>query len=409
MRLLPLFLRRFVTIGTLTVIDAAGRRHVFGMMPEPRVTIRLHDRAIQRTLLRSPELGLGEGYMEGRVTLEEGTLRDLLALAIANQHRLEQIPGYRAVARLERLFRALQQYNPVGRARRHVAHHYDLSGELYRLFLDTDRQYSCAYYASPEVGLDQAQADKKRHIAAKLCLEPGHRVLDIGCGWGGLALDLARWADVSVLGVTLSTEQLAVARRRAERAGLSQRVRFELLDYRLIDDSFDRIVSVGMFEHVGYRYYDAFFRAIRRLLAPRGLALIHSIGRMSRPTYTSPWVRKYIFPGGYVPSLSEVFRATEAVRLWVTDVEILRLHYARTLRDWQRRFAANRDRVAEIYDERFCRMWEFYLAGAEASFRQGTNMVFQMQLAKDRTAVPLTRDYMVDTEREMGASAAAAA
>jgi cyclopropane-fatty-acyl-phospholipid synthase len=293
-----------------------------------------------------------------------------------------------------------QQYNPLHAARENVAHHYDLSDTLYDLFLDIDRQYSCAYFTRPDVTLETAQADKKRHIAAKLLLRPGQKVLDIGCGWGGLALYLARECGVQVTGLTLSSEQLKVAERRAAAAGLADRVRFHLRDYRTETGRYDRIVSVGMFEHVGVVHYPAFFRKLDELLSPDGVALLHSIGRMDGPGATNPWIRKYIFPGGYSPAMSEVLPEVEKVGLWITDIEVLRLHYAETLRHWRQRFLANRERIKNLYDERFCRMWEFYLAGSEVAFRHQGHIVFQMQIAKRVDAVPLTRDYMFDWERQ---------
>jgi cyclopropane-fatty-acyl-phospholipid synthase len=293
----------------------------------------------------------------------------------------------------------LHQYNPAPRARANVAHHYDLSDALYDLFLDADRQYSCAYFSHDHDDLEQAQRDKKRHVAAKLLLEPGVRVLDIGSGWGGLGLYMAEAGAGEVVGITLSEEQLKVSRGRAARAGLADRVRFELCDYRALDGKFDRIVSVGMFEHVGIRHYPEFFGTVRDLLTDDGVALLHSIGRADGPGSTNPFIRKYIFPGGYSPALSEVLPVVERAGLWVTDIEILRLHYAETLRLWRQRFEANRARIAELYDERFCRMWEFYLVGAELTFRRMGHMVFQLQLARRQEAVPLTRDYITDWER----------
>jgi cyclopropane-fatty-acyl-phospholipid synthase len=280
-----------------------------------------------------------------------------------------------------------------------VAHHYDLSGTLYDLFLDADRQYSCAYFTAPDQSIEQAQANKKRHIAAKLLLREGQKVLDIGSGCGGLALYLAKECGVSVTGLTLSTEQLKVARNRAEEAGLADRVHFELLDYREARGSYDRIVSVGMFEHVGVYHYPAFFQKVKELLSEDGVALLHSIGRQDGPGSTNPWIRKYIFPGGYSPAMSEVIPAIERTGLWITDIEILRLHYAETLRAWRTRFNANRERIRALYDERFCRMWEFYLAGSEIAFRHQGHLVFQMQMAKNIDTVPLTRDYITDWER----------
>jgi cyclopropane-fatty-acyl-phospholipid synthase len=394
MLLLSNLLKRFVQTGTLTVIDHRGKRYVFEGAPGPVVTFRLHDPAVAAKLFWNPDLGLGEAYMDGTLTFENCTLHDFLHLFNLNRRSLGTHPLQALLQSVSRRVRKFQQYNPVGRARDHVAHHYDLSRELYELFLDKDLQYSCAYFASAGDSLETAQHNKKRHIAAKLCLEPGQRVLDIGCGWGGLALHLAQQADVEVVGVTLSTEQHKVAVERARALGLSDRVRFELRDYRELKGTFDRIVSVGMFEHVGAGHYEEFFAKINSLMDDTGVMLLHSIGRMSPPGTTGPWLRKYIFPGGYSPALSEVFDVTQRQRLWVTDVEVLRLHYALTLREWQKRFQANRDKAAALYDERFCRMWEFYLTCAEMVFSHGSGMVFQMQLTRDRAAVPGTRDYL---------------
>jgi cyclopropane-fatty-acyl-phospholipid synthase len=303
---------------------------------------------------------------------------------------------------VRRLFRVFAQFNPVSRARAHVAHHYDLSGRLYDLFLDGSRQYSCAYFTQDGATLEAAQAEKKKHIAAKLRLDqPGLKVLDIGCGWGGLALTLAEAADVSVRGVTLSDEQLTTARARAAAHGLAGKVSFSLTDYRDIDGQFDRIVSVGMFEHVGRPNYQAYFDAIAERMTDDGVALIHSIGRSTGPSTTDRFTAKYIFPGGYIPALSEVLPAAERAGLWVTDVEILRLHYAKTLQCWYERFAARREEVAALYDERFCRMWEFYLAGAEMGFRYGDHMNFQIQLSKQVGSLPITRGYMDAAERAL--------
>ncbi len=398
--LLLQYARRVLRWGQLTIIDTSGRRHVVASRQGPRATIRLHDRALQRRLAIHPFLHIGEGYMEGTLTIEEGSLYDFLDICAANAEHASSHGPARTLAALDHWLRVLHQYNPVARARANAAHHYDLSGALYDLFLDGDRQYSCAYFTHAHDDLDRAQLDKKRHIAAKLLIERGHRVLDIGSGWGGLALHLAEAGAREVVGITLAEEQLKVSRERAARAGLAGRVRFELRDYREQTGAFDRIVSVGMFEHVGVRHYQDFFAKIRELLTEDGVALLHSIGRMDGPGSTSPWIRKYIFPGGYSPALSEVLPAIERLKLWVTDVEILRLHYAETLRLWRRRFTANRARVAELYDERFCRMWEFYLTASELAFRRMGHMVFQIQLAKRQDAVPLTRDYLLERERE---------
>ncbi len=290
------------------------------------------------------------------------------------------------------------QINPAHRARRNASHHYDLGGGLYKLLLDADMQYSCAYFRHHDDTLEAAQAAKKRHIAAKLVLDrPGLRVLDIGCGWGGMALTLARDYGADVTGITLSAEQLEVARARADQAGLAGRVRFELLDYRAVPLTFDRIVSVGMFEHVGVNHYRQFFDVVQRCLEPDGVALIHAIGRSHGPKATNPWIRKYIFPGGYSPALSEVLPAVEKSGLIATDIEIIRIHYARTLALWRENFARNREAVTARYDERFMRMFEFYLSGAELAFRRTGHMVWQLQLARQQSAVPLTRDYLAST------------
>ncbi|HZS84079.1 MAG TPA: cyclopropane-fatty-acyl-phospholipid synthase family protein [Stellaceae bacterium] len=390
-----------ITIGTLRVTTPDGMSHVFaGSTPGPSISIRLHDRALSRKLFLNPRLHLGEAFMDGTLTIEDGTVYDLLDFLALNIEHAPPHPLRPLYAGFGRFFRSAQQYNPRRRARANAAHHYDLSDRLYELFLDKDRQYSCGYFTAPGDDIDTAQLNKKRHLASKLLLRPGQKVLDIGCGWGGLALYLARECGVDVTGLTLSREQQKVASERAAAAGLADRVRFHLRDYREETGSYDRIVSVGMFEHVGVVHYGQFFAAMKRLLADRGVAVLHAIGRSDGPGSTNPWIRKYIFPGGYSPALSEVVPVVEKTGLWVTDIEILRLHYAQTLRAWRQRFLAHRDEVARLYDERFCRMWEFYLAGSEVAFRRQGHMVWQMQLAKAVDVVPLTRDYMVDWERE---------
>jgi len=401
--LLAHLLARFIGIGRLSVIDAAGEQHVFEGSPGPSATIRLHDRSLHWKLLLKPRLFVGEAYMDGTLTIEEGSLYDFVEILVLNDAAQATALLMRLGQSAGRLVRRLHQYNPVPRARRNVAHHYDLSDQLYELFLDRDRQYSCAYFRAPTDDLDTAQESKKRHIAAKLLLRPGQKVLDIGSGWGGLALYLAAECGADVTGLTLSEEQHKVATRRAAAAGLSDRVRFHLRDYREETGRYDRIVSVGMFEHVGVNQYPAFFRGLSDMLAPDGIALLHSIGRMDGPGTTNPWLRKYIFPGGYSPALSEVVPEVERARLWITDIEILRLHYAETLHAWRRRFEQNRDRIRALYDERFCRMWELYLVGAELAFRRDCSLVFQMQLAKAVDTVPVTRDYIIDWERAQSA------
>jgi cyclopropane-fatty-acyl-phospholipid synthase len=393
-------LRKLLKTGSLTLIDADSRRHeIRGIRPGRHATVRLTDKALHRRLLTSPYLAVGEAYMDGSLVIEEGKLEDFLEVLLINEEAAGDQFIFRANAWVGRQLRWLHQHNPIGKAQENVAHHYDLSDTLYDLFLDRDRQYSCAYFTEDTETLEEAQDNKKRHLAAKLLLRPGQKVLDIGSGWGGLALYLARIANVDVTGVTLSVEQHKVATERARAAGLADRVRFHLRDYREDKGRYDRIVSVGMFEHVGAQHYREFFAHVRNMLTENGVCLLHSIGRMERPGDTSPWLRKYIFPGGYTPALSETLAAVERERLYVCDIEILRLHYAKTLRHWYDRFQANRARIEALYDARFCRMWEFYLKGCEVSFKYANQMVFQMQLARRQEAVPLTRDYITDFER----------
>ncbi len=393
-------LESFVRIGTLKVIDSGGRVHVFSGRPGPNVTMRLTDRSLYRKLFFNPELHAGEAYMDGSLSFEDSSLRDFLTLFSINRLALGSYPMQRVLRRVFRLLKRFQQANPVGKAQRNVAHHYDLGNDFYALFLDEDMHYSCAYFLDDGESLEDAQRNKSRLLAAKLDLRPGLKILDIGSGWGGLALYLAAVEDVEVVGVTLSREQYELSSERARRAGLADRVRFELSDYRDMAGRFDRIVSVGMFEHVGVRHYGEFFARINELMSDDGLVVLHSIGHMSPPGTTSPWLRKYIFPGGYSPALSEVFEAVERHSLWVTDLEFLRLHYAKTLNEWSRRFEANRDKIAAMYDARFCRMWEFYLISAEMMFRTGSQLVFQMQLARKRDAAPIVRDYVTDLQRQ---------
>jgi cyclopropane-fatty-acyl-phospholipid synthase len=397
-------LARGIKRGSLTLIDHRGRRQTFGH-GDPRVTIRLADRATDWALSLNPWLKVGEAYMDGKLVIEEGSLYDLIDIGMANTGGIQSARWQRAIAAFHTLARWWHQHNPIGVAREHVAHHYDLSRRLFELFLDDSMQYSCAYFVKPSITLAEAQIAKMRHIASKLLLEPGMRVFDIGCGWGGLGIFLARQCDVEVVGVTLSKEQHELATQRAKEAGVDQRVTFKLQDYRLEAGAYDRIVSIGMFEHVGVKHYREFFGTVERLLKPTGVALLHAIGRRDGPGFTNPWLRKYIFPGGYSPALSEVVPVVEKTGMWITDIEVLRLHYAETLRCWRENFNRHRAEIARIYDERFCRMWEFYLIGSELSFRHGFNMVWQMQMARDIEAVPVTRDYMFDGERRAAAPA----
>ncbi len=394
-------LSRFVSVGRLSVRYPDGRLTTYSGAAGPEAGIEIRDDRTIRRLIADPALAVGEAYMDGSLVPLGSTLSDVLEVMFLNHISGGFHPGVELHAVLRRLARRWAQFNPARRSQRNVAHHYDLGDQLYALFLDDDWQYSCAYFRTGTETLDAAQAAKKRHIAAKLLLDrPGLTVLDVGCGWGGLALTLARDYGARVTGVTLSAEQLARARGRAAEAGLADRVRFELLDYRdaALAGSFDRIVSVGMFEHVGINHYRRFFGRLHDLLAPGGVALVHSIGRSEGPAATNPWLQRHIFPGGYSPALSEVFPAVERSGLQTTDLEILRLHYADTLRHWRRRFAARRAEAAALYDERFCRMFEFYLAGSELAFRRLGHMVWQMQLSHGGRSVPQTRDYITRNE-----------
>ncbi|MDP4032169.1 MAG: cyclopropane-fatty-acyl-phospholipid synthase family protein [Pseudorhodobacter sp.] len=393
-RILDHLLRRLIRDGNFSLQMPDGAWHRYGDGTGAEVRVTLHDPALPGRLVRAPDMALGDAYMDQSLTVENDDLSGFLALLLRNA------AGGRAdwwrypLERVQRVVRMVGQISPASRAKRNVAHHYDLSGGLYDLFLDADRQYSCGYFKTPEDSLEQAQAQKKAHIGAKLLLQPGMRVLDIGCGWGGMALTLARDHGVKVLGITLSQEQHRMATRRAAEAGLSDRVEFRLTDYRAVTGPFDRIVSVGMFEHVGVPQYRTYFRQVHDLLAPDGVALIHSIGRVSPPGITSPWITKYIFPGGYCPALSEVMPALEQSGLWTNDIEVWRLHYAETLRHWQQRFTANIDAATALYDARFCRMWRYYLVASEMTFRHYQQCVFQLQISHRQDVVPLTRDYL---------------
>ena len=403
-RLLQFLLETFIRRGTFRVTTSRGTVLTFGDGTGQPVAVRFASRAAEWAILLDPELKFGEAYMNGTFVVEQGSIADVLAIALGQN---SDVPYWaRPQWLLRYLYRRFQQFNPRRRARNNVAHHYDLDGRLYSLFLDADRQYSCGYFENPEPSLDDAQIAKKRHLAAKLLLGRNRgdrdlRVLDIGCGWGGLGLYLAEVAGADVTGVTLSQEQHAIANERAAEKGLGERARFKLQDYRDVQEPFDRIVSVGMFEHVGVNHYDTFFRKSAQLLADDGVMVLHSIGRSEGPNVTNPWIAKYIFPGGYIPSLSEVLPHIEKSGLLITDMEILRLHYAETLKHWRERFLAHREEVERIYDRRFVRMWEFYLAASEMSFREQDMMVFQIQLAKRQDVVPMTREYIGREERRL--------
>ncbi len=388
------YLDKIIRVGTLTVVDAHGKTHRFKGDEGPAVTVCPHDKALHWKLFFNPQLYAGEAFTDGNLTIVGGNIYDFLELLGMNMARVYPPLMQRMALWGHKMARRLHQYNPAGRARKNAAHHYDLSGQLYDLFLDANKQYSCAYFTGGNNDLNIAQTDKMHHIAAKLLLEPGHKVLDIGSGWGGLAIFLAREMGVDVTGLTLSEEQLKVAEASARKAGLEDRVRFKLRDYREETGSYDRIVSVGMFEHVGVNHFGTYFAKVRELLTDNGVMLLHTIGRVDGPGTTDPWTRKYIFPGGYIPALSELAASIEMAALWATDIEVLRLHYANTTSHWRRRFLARRADAEALYDERFCRMWEYYLACSEISFRYLGNVIFQIQLAKGQETVPLTRDYI---------------
>ena len=385
----------------MTFTTASGERFACGDGTGEPVSARFLTTDAKRRVMMNPELALGEAYMDGEFIIEKGSIADALAILMDQP---EVLPRWAKLMWWMRYFaRRVGQFNPRARSKDNVAHHYDLDGRLYSLFLDADKQYSCAYFETSEQNLDDAQLAKKRHLAAKLLAGPGKRVLDIGCGWGGLGLYLAEIARSDVTGITLSTEQHGAANARAAEKNLTQSARFLLQDYRDVEGPFDRIVSVGMFEHVGVDFYATFFERCAELLTDDGVMLLHSIGRSEGPDSTNPWIAKYIFPGGYIPALSEALQAIERAGLLVCDIEILRVHYAETLKAWRERFLARRDEIIQLYDERFARMWEIYLAASEMSFRKQKLMNFQIQLTKRQGVVPMTRDYISDAEAKLRA------
>jgi cyclopropane-fatty-acyl-phospholipid synthase len=401
-RLLSNLLKKFIQNGTLRLYDGSGQLYIFGgRRPGPSVTARLHDRTLERKLFFNPELYAAEAYMDGTLTLEEGSnIRDFILLFSVNRAGLAGHGSQRLLRKLWRAVRRWHQANPIGAAAKNARAHYDVSTDVYRLFLDKDMQYSCAYFRDPERDtLEDAQRNKLIHATAKLRLKPGMTVAEIGCGWGGFAIHIARETGSKVVAINVSPEQLRVCRDRAKEAGVQHLIEFRELDYRELEGKFDRVVSVGMMEHVGIGHFDEYFGKIRDLLKDDGYAFIHCIGRNTPPGTTGPFIRKYIFPGAYVPALSEVFAAVERCGLWTADMEVLRVHYTHTIRHWRERFAENRVKAAAIYDERFCRMWEFYLAAVELEFLHGSHMVFQILVSKTRDAVPVIRDFMLDDER----------
>ncbi|MBW6420949.1 cyclopropane-fatty-acyl-phospholipid synthase family protein [Rhizobium sp. XQZ8] len=401
---LHILLSKIIKIGTLTVRGSGGEQH-YGGGGGRKVTIRFTDEAAERAMVGDPQLQLGELYMDGRLVVEEGDIYEFLALIKDNT--LSEGLTFGIIMRSVGRMIASQFRNrvPINHNRKNVAHHYDLDEKLFSLFLDEDWQYSCAYFNPPGISLDEAQIAKKRHIVAKLLAEPGQRALEIGSGWGGMAMYLSESSGVDVTGITLSTEQLKISRERAMKRGLAHSVRFELQDYYYMPtaDKFDRIVSVGMFEHVGRLNYRKFFNKVNDVLADDGVMVLHSIGQPYPAIYNNPWIEKYIFPGGYIPAISEVLPAIEKAGLLVSDIEILPMHYAHTLRHWRERFMANKEKAIALYDERFVRMWEFYLAGSEMAFTHEAFHIFQMQIVKKRTAVPDNRDYIYEKEAELRA------
>ena len=409
MSLIGRLVDKLLTKGSITLLRPGKPPRTYGPGGGKHLTLRFTDRKVAFDIVRNPRLGIGEAYMDERVIIEDGTILDLLELIVGSNRWEEKGDGRAALSKGKNKLKRFFRRNNPKRSRRNVAHHYDLKDELYELFLDDDKQYSCAYFTDPANSLEQAQADKKAHIAAKLALEPGQRVLDIGCGWGGMALYLHKVAGVDVLGITLSERQLKVARERAEAAGVADHVKFELIDYRKVDETFDRIVSVGMFEHVGAKHYDEFFAKCRKLLKPDGVMLLHTIGKLGEVSAgPDPFTDKWIFPGYHLPSLSQMSEASEKARLISSDVENLRLHYALTLRHWLDRATKARAAIEAMYDPRFFRMWEFYLAGGIVMFENGAACNYQVQYIRERTALPITRDYMLDTERKYRALAAEA-
>ena len=393
-KILSYLIEPLIRVGHLEIEFPGGEVRTFGQASESKIKVTINDFKTLRSLVLNPDPALGEAYMDKSIVIEDDNLYGLLRLFAKNISNQPDSRMSKFLAFKSKLVFWFQKSNLPTRSKKNVEHHYDLSPELYKLFLDEDQQYSCAFFQKEDDSLEQAQINKKRHIAKKLLLEPGMTVLDIGCGWGGLSLSLAKHYDVNVLGITLSEEQKLIAEARAIRDGLQDKVTFKILDYRTDCGTFDRIVSVGMFEHVGTRNYMNYFEAIRNKLKENGIALVHTIGRMSPPGNNSPWLEKYIFPGGYTPALSEMVASVEKNHLCITDIEVWRLHYAKTLRHWHSRFTKNEEQIREIYDDRFCRMWRYYLIACEISFRHYQHVVFQVQITKEQEAVPLTRNYL---------------
>ena len=387
-------LKKISLNGKLDIIDAYDKMHSFGHS-DPYVKIKFLNKSIERKLFLNPSLYLGEGYMNGEILIQQGTLEDFINIITKSYDDFSNNNlVFGLYEKISAFFKPLQQINKVLQSKQNVSHHYDLNENLYKLFLDKDMQYSCAYFFNDNVSLEQAQIDKKNHIIKKLKLEKNMSVLDIGCGWGGLSLQIAKETGANVKGITLSENQLATAQKRAFEEGLYDKVKFALQDYRHEKNKYDRIVSVGMFEHVGVNYFPSFFSKTYELLKDTGVFLLHTIGQKGKPSATSPWIRKYIFPGGYIPSMSEIVKTCEKQNINITDIEILRHHYAKTLSHWYRNTLKNKDRIVKMYDERFFRMWEFYLLISKYSFLNMGNVVFQIQISKNINNLPITRNYI---------------
>ena len=394
MQLARLFNKIFKKDGFI-LIDADLKKYIIGS-PENKkpITLRLLDKKLHYKLLFRPDLYFGEAYSDGTIKIENGTLTEFLNLALMNIGRNELNFFSQLLNKLSGSYRYLTNFNFIKKSQMNVAHHYDLSDDLYDLFLDPKKQYSCGYFKNPNDSLENAQNNKINHIIKKLNIKPNQKILDIGSGWGSLAIDIARSAKCEVTGITLSENQYNHSVKKVKELNLENQVKFKLIDYRQLNEKFDRIVSIGMFEHVGRKFYKKFFKKISELLKEDGIALIHTIGSVNPPRDPHPWITKYIFPGGYTPSMSEVTSPIEKSGLIVSDIEVLRMHYSHTLRCWKESFLLNKEKVITLFDERFFRMWEFYLTSCEIAFKWGDQVVYQFQLTKNYTSVPNTRDYI---------------
>ena len=395
MKNLTQFLEKLVKDDGFVLEDANKKQHIIGKpLKNPPIKLKLLDKSLHYKLLLLPDLYFGEAYANGSAVIENGTLTEFLEIAMKNIGRGPTSNYATVIKKLMGIYSYITNFNFVGKSKSNVAHHYDISEKLYDLFLDENRQYSCAYFKNDNETIEQAQKNKMNHIIKKLHLKPNLKVLDIGSGWGTLALEIAKQSKCEVLGITLSENQFEYSRNKAKELNLENQVRFELVDYRKLNEKFDRVVSVGMLEHVGKKFYNKYFNSVSKFLNEDGVALIHTIGSVMTPRDPHPWISKYIFPGGYTPSLSELAKPIEKSNLIIADMEVLRMHYAHTLRNWKSRFLGKKEEVLKMFDERFFRMWEFYLAGCEMAFKWGDQVVFQFQLSKKLLSTPNTRDYI---------------